>query len=139
MAVAVPAMRMVETMDNVVPGDHTKLRIGVEPTGRDEVIMTVGGKLGSGTAHRLRTAITGVLNRGGVRTIGLDLRRLNFIDSTGIGTLVIAQRISAQVGVQLRLTAVSAVAAHLLGALGVDVMRGLPPARVNTLALGGAD
>lgn len=119
-------------MDDVVPGDQPTLRIGVEPAGRDEVIMTVRGKLGSATAHRLRTAITAVLNRGGIRTIGLDLRRLNAIDATGIDTLVIAQRISAQVGVRLRLTAVSAFAAHLLGALGADVMRGLPPARTYT-------
>ncbi|MGC9671153.1 STAS domain-containing protein [Planosporangium sp. 12N6] len=125
-------------MDNLVPGDQAQLRIGVEPAGHDEVIMTVGGKLGSATAHRLRTAITAVLNRGGIRAIGLDLRRLNFIDSTGVDTLVIAQRISAQVGVRLRLTAVSAVAAHLLSALGVDVMRGLRPARIETLAPGGA-
>lgn len=122
-------------MDDMVAGDQAKLRIGVEPAGRDEVIMTVGGRLGSATAHRLRTAITAILNRGGVRTIGLDLRRLNSIDSTGIGTLVIAQRISAQVGVRLRLTAVSASVARRLSTLGMDVMRGLPPARINT-ALG---
>ncbi|GAA1790475.1 STAS domain-containing protein [Planosporangium flavigriseum] len=126
-------------MDNVVPGDQAKLQIGVEPAGRDEVIMTVGGKLGAGTAHRLRTAITAILNREGVRTIGLDLRRLNSIDSTGIGTIVIAQRISAQAGVRLRLTAVSAFAAHLLSTLGVDVMHGLPPAHLSTAALAGAD
>jgi anti-anti-sigma factor len=126
-------------MDDVVPEEQANLRIGVEPAGRDEVIMAVGGKLGSATAHRLRTAITALLNRGGIRTIGLDLRRLDFIDSTGIGTLVVAQRISAQMGVRLRLTAVSAFAARVLGALGVDVMLGLPPARIDTAALVAGD
>jgi anti-anti-sigma factor len=126
-------------MDNVVPEDQAKLRIGVEPAGRDEVIMAVDGKLGSTTAHRLRTAITALLNRGGIHTIGLDLRRLDFIDSTGIGTLVVAQRISAQVGVRFRLTAVSAFATRILGVLGVDVLLGLPAARINTAALVGAD
>jgi anti-anti-sigma factor len=126
-------------MDNVVPEGQSKLRIGVEPAGRDEVIVAVGGKLGCTTADRLRAAITALLNRGGIHTIGLDLRRLDFIDSTGIGTLVVAQRISAQVGVRLRLTAVSAFAARILSALGVDVMLGLPPARIDTAALAGAD
>jgi anti-anti-sigma factor len=126
-------------MDNVVPDDQAKLRIGVEPAGRDEVIMAVGGKLGSATADRLRAAITALLNRGGIHTIGLDLRRLDFIDSTGIGTVVVAQRISAQVGVRLRLIAVSAFAARILGMLSVDVMLGLPPARIDTAALAGAD
>ncbi|GII26365.1 STAS domain-containing protein [Planosporangium mesophilum] len=120
-------------MDDVVPHEQANLRIGVEPAGPDEVIMAVGGRLGSTTAHRLRSAITALLNRGGIRTIGLDLRRLDSIDSTGIGTLVVAQRISAQVGVRLRLTAVSAYAARILGTLGADVMLGLPPARMGTV------
>jgi anti-anti-sigma factor len=126
-------------MDIAVPDGQSKLRIAVEPAGRDEVIVAVRGELDCATADQLRAAITALLNRGDVHAIGLDLRGLDFIDSTGIGTLVVAQRISAQVGVRFRLTAVSAFAARVLGVLGVDIMLGLPPARIDTAALIAAD
>jgi anti-anti-sigma factor len=125
-------------MDIAVPGGRSKLRIAVEPAGHDEVIVAVRGELDCATADQLRAAITALLNGGDVHAIGLDLRGLGFIDSTGIGTLVVAQRISAQVGVRLRLIAVSAFAARVLGVLGVDVMLGLPPARIDTAAVVGA-
>ncbi|GII22560.1 hypothetical protein [Planosporangium mesophilum] len=63
-----------------------------------------------------------------------DRRGLDFIDSAGIGALVTARSISAQVGVPRRLTAVSVVTARVLGVLGVDLMRGPPPARIGTAA-----
>ncbi|HEV7896245.1 MAG TPA: STAS domain-containing protein [Planosporangium sp.] len=126
-------------MDIAVPPEQSKLRIGIEPVGRGEVVVLVRGELDCATAEQLRAAITALLNRGDVTAIGLDLRGLGFIDSTGIGTLVVAQRISQQVGVRLRLTAVSAFAARILRVLGVDVMLGLPPAHNDTAALVGAD
>jgi anti-anti-sigma factor len=125
-------------MDIAVPDGQPKLRIAVEPAGHDEVVVLVGGELDCATADQLRAAITELLNGGDIHAIGLDLRGLDFIDSTGIGTLVVAQRISAQVGVRFRLVAVSAFAARVLGGLGVDVMLGLPPARIDTAALVGA-
>jgi anti-anti-sigma factor len=126
-------------MDTAAPDGDTKLRIAVEPAGHDEVVVVVGGELDCATADQLRAALTTLLNRGDLHAIGLDLRGLDFIDSTGIGTLVVAQRISAQVGVRFRLTAVSAFATRVLGVLGVDVLLGLPPARIGTAALAGAD
>jgi anti-anti-sigma factor len=116
-----------------------RLQIGVELVGRDEVTVSVGGELDLATADQLRAAISALLNRGGVACIGLDLRGLDFIDSTGIGTLVVAQRICQQVGVKLRLTAVNAFAARILGVVGVDAALGLPPAHPDAAALVGAD
>jgi anti-anti-sigma factor len=126
-------------MDTAVPPEQSKLRIGVEPAGRGEVVVVVRGELDCATADQLRSAITALLNRGDITAIGLDLRGLGFIDSTGIGTLVVAQRISQQIGVRLRLTAVSAFAARILRVLGVDVMLGLPAAPSDDAALVGAD
>jgi anti-anti-sigma factor len=74
-----------------------------------------------------------------VAAIGLDLRGLDFIDSTGIGTVVVAHRICHQVGVRLRLTAVSAFAARILGVVGVDAALGLPTAPGDMGVLVGAD
>jgi anti-sigma B factor antagonist len=121
-----------------VPDEQSKLRITLEPAGRDEVVVVVTGELDCATADQLRATITALLHRADVHAIGLDLRGLGFIDSIGIGTLVVAQRISAQIGVRLRLIAVSAFAARILGVLGVDVMLGLPPARIDAATLVGA-
>ena len=111
------------------------LHIGVEPVGQGEVNVVVRGELDCATAGQLRAAITAVLNRGGIHAIGLDLRGLAFLDSTGVGTLVVAHRICHQVGVRLRLTAVSAFAAQLLAAVGVDTALGLPAAPGEPAAL----
>jgi anti-anti-sigma factor len=116
-----------------------RLRIAVEKVGSDEVTVSVRGELDLATADQLRSAISALLNRGAVACIGLDLRGLDFIDSTGIGTLVVAQRICQQVGVKLRLTAVNAFAARILGVVGVDDALGLPPARPDTVDLVGVD
>ncbi|NJC69138.1 STAS domain-containing protein [Planosporangium thailandense] len=118
-------------MDTAVADEQPKLRITVDPTGPDEVVVAVYGELDCATADQFRGVLTELLNRGDIHAIGVDLRGLAFIDSTGVGTLVVAQRISAQVGVRLRLIAVSAFATRVLGILGVDVMLGLPPARID--------
>lgn len=102
------------------------LDIEIEPCGRGEVALAVRGDLDCATAPQLREAITALINRGGVTAIGLDLRRVGFVDSTGIGTLVVAQRICAEVGVRLRLTAVNAFAARILGTVGVADTLGVP-------------
>jgi anti-anti-sigma factor len=115
------------------------LQIGVERVGRDEVTVFVRGELDCATTDQLRAAITELLNGGGIAAIGLDLRGLEFIDSTGIGTLVVAQRICREVGVRLRLTAVNAFAARILGVVGVDAALGLPAGAADAAALVGAD
>jgi anti-sigma B factor antagonist len=113
-------------MDTAAPEPETTLDIGVEPIQHGEVVVQVRGVLDCATADRLRAAVTALLNHGGITTIGLDLRGLDFIDSTGIGTLVVALRICEQVGIRLRLTAVGSFAARLLGIVGIDAALGLP-------------
>ena len=94
--------------------------IDVEPGATGEAVVLVRGELDAATAGRLRGVVTALLNRGGVTAIGLDLRGLTFIDSTGIGTLVVAKRICGQVGVRLRVSAMSRTVAQVLGVTGVS-------------------
>jgi anti-anti-sigma factor len=126
-------------MDIAATEKQPTLRITVEPAGPGEVVMAVYGELDCATVDRLRAAFTELFNRGDIEAIGLDLRRLSLIDSTGVGTLVVAQRISAQVGVRLRLIAVSAIAARVLGVLGVEVTPGLPMAANDPAAMVGTN
>jgi anti-anti-sigma factor len=102
------------------------LDIRVEPVSRDEIVVVIRGELDCATSGQLRSAITALLNRGGVAVIGLDLRAVEFLDSIGVGTIVVAQRIGQQVGVRLRVTAASAFASRLLHVTGVDEALGLP-------------
>jgi len=74
------------------------LHIRVEPVSRGEVVVVVRGELDCATSGQLRAAITALLNRGGIDAIGLDLRGLELLDSIGIGTIVVAQRIETTDG-----------------------------------------
>src|SRR6476620_3632748 len=86
-------------------GSRQRLEVGVDHVGPGEVVVVVRGGLDVTTAGTLRAALTALLNRGGVGTIGLDLRQVDLLDPAVVGTLVAAQRICHQMGVGLRLTA----------------------------------
>ena len=93
-----------------------RLEVGVDHVGPGEVAVVVRGGLDVTTAGTLRAAITALLNRGGVDTIGLDLRQVDLLDPAAVGTLVAAQRICHDMGVQLRVTAAGPVRARILAA-----------------------
>jgi anti-anti-sigma factor len=95
------------------------VQIDVDLVNPSDVTVVVRGELDIVGAAQLRETITALLNSREARTVGLDLHGLTFIDSTGIGTLVVAQRICAHVGVRLHVTAVSPFAARVLSVTGV--------------------
>jgi len=84
--------------------------------------MVVRGELDMGQATALRAAIIALLNRGDVTAIGLDISDVTFMDSTGLGTIVVAHRIAAGLGVTLQVTASSLFAARLLSVVGADAV-----------------
>jgi anti-anti-sigma factor len=97
-------------------GSRGRLEVGVDHVGPGEVVVVVRGGLDVATAGTLRAALTVLLNRGGLDTIGLDLRQVDLLAPAAVGTLVAAQRICQDMGVQLRVTAAGAVGARLLAA-----------------------
>jgi anti-anti-sigma factor len=106
------------TSPNAEPssGSPQELKVDVDHVGFGEVMVVVRGGLDVTTAGSLRAALTVLLNRGGLDTIGLDLRSMDLLDPAAVGTLVAAQRICAEMGVQLRLTAAGPIRARLLAA-----------------------
>jgi anti-sigma B factor antagonist len=61
-------------------------------------ILQVGGEIDVYTAPRLREELLGVVESGAVRVI-IDMERVEFLDSTGLGVLVGAlKRVRAQDG-----------------------------------------
>jgi anti-sigma B factor antagonist len=96
--------------------------LDIKSTGWKTVTTVVRGELDMRQATALRAAITGLLNRGDVTAIDLDISDVTFIDSTGLGTIVVAHRIAAELGVSLRVTASSLFAARLLNFIGADAV-----------------
>lgn len=65
-------------------GDSLTIEIGAEPNG---VVLTLSGELDLATTPRLAAALTEVA-RGDHARIVLELQRLTFMDSTGLGLIV---------------------------------------------------
>ena len=106
------------TLPSGQPPSHSRqrLEVGVDHVRPGEVVVVVCGGLDVTTAGTLRAALTALLNRGGLDTIGLDLRQVDLLDPAAVGTLVAAQRICREMGVQLRVSAAGPVGARLLAA-----------------------
>jgi anti-anti-sigma factor len=56
----------------------------------------------------------------------VDLKEVSFLDSTGVGTLVVASRICADFGVTMLLRDVNPFIARLFAVLGVSDILGVP-------------
>lgn len=136
-------MSIPETSDQRIPGCMTRVESGtpasprhtgppdgleekgtpvldIQTTGRGNVTVAVRGELDLRHAPALRAAITALLNRGDVTAIDLDLSAVTAADPSGLGTVIVAHRIAAGVGVDLRLTEVSPLTGRLLRLLGAD-------------------
>jgi anti-sigma B factor antagonist len=94
----------------------------ITTTGWQTVTMTVRGELDIREAPALRAAMTALLNRGDVNAINLDISDVTFIDSTGLGTIVVAHRIAKAHGVTLQITASTLFAPRLLSLVGADAV-----------------
>lgn len=102
------------------------LDVVVEEIGPEHTHVTIDGELDLNTAARLRATMTALLNRGGVSSISLEATGVSFIDSAGVGTLVVAQRICAAVGVRFSIVAASDLVTKVLTVTGVAQTLGLP-------------
>ena len=94
--------------------------LDIRTTGRGKVTVAVRGELDLRNAPALRAAITALLNRGDVTAIDLDLGAVTSADPSGLGTVIVAHRIAADVGVDLRLARVSPLTGRLLHLHGAD-------------------
>ncbi len=81
-----------------VPGE---LKIA-EQREEDGVLLTLQGELDLASAPRLEEQLKSA-EQSGVRLVRIDLSGLTFMDSTGMRTLLLAQRRSQELGHQLTL------------------------------------
>ncbi|MBN1173950.1 MAG: STAS domain-containing protein [Micromonosporaceae bacterium] len=102
-----------------------KLSIDTCALSQREVLLTLTGELDYATAQHLRTAVTNAV-AGDIDEITISLDGVTFVDSTGIGTLVVARRICADMRVNLRVCNASPFIARLFAVVGVSEALGLP-------------
>jgi anti-sigma B factor antagonist len=105
-----------------------KLSIDTCALSQREILLTLTGELDYASAQHLRTTVTEIITSGETDSIVISLAGVTFVDSTGIGTLVVARRICHDVRVNLRVSDASLFIARLFAVVGVSEALGLPPA-----------
>lgn len=76
----------------------------VKDLGNGSVVLALKGKLNMVSAPRLREAIVSAVADGNVR-IAVDLKDVEFIDSSGLGALINGLKTTRQAGGDLRIAA----------------------------------
>ncbi len=102
------------------------LSIETGAQGERTFVLALRGEVDYGTVQHFREEVSALLGQGQVRLLMVDLAKVSFMDSTGVGTLVVAKRICAEVGVRLLLRNVNPFIARLFAVLGVAELLGVP-------------
>lgn len=101
------------------------LLINTSELGDRCVRLTLSGEVDCATAPELREAINEVLCNRNPATITIDVASITLLDSTGIGTLVVAHRIARDLCVELLVVNPNRFVARLFGVLGVADLLGV--------------
>jgi anti-anti-sigma factor len=92
-----------------------------------KILVVLHGEVDYATAQDVRVTISAALAAGAVSAIVVDIAGVTFIDSTGVGTLVVARRICADCGVAFRVRNPNPFVAKLFTVVGVAEALGVPP------------
>lgn len=83
------------------------------------VVVQIEGKLNMVTAGPLRSRIADLVAQGHSR-VAIDLARIDFIDSSGLGALISGLKSARQAGGDLRIAAANAQANLVLSLTGME-------------------
>jgi anti-anti-sigma factor len=89
-------------------------------------VIALRGEVDYTSASQFREEVSALLAGGALRVLVVDLKEVSFLDSTGVGTLVVASRICADFGVTMLLRDVNPFIARLFAVLGVSAILGVP-------------
>jgi anti-anti-sigma factor len=106
---------VTDTAPRVDPAGALEVRSSTEPGG---IILSLGGELDLSTAPEVERELVAALGRRPVRVV-LDLSRLAFMDSTGLGLIVRAEHDMREAGVGLCVRGGSAQVRRLFEVTGV--------------------
>jgi anti-anti-sigma factor len=101
--------------------------LSIEASAQDDrtYVVALNGEVDYDTAQEFREAVSSALHAANVHAIVVDLGGVTFLDSTGVGTLVVASRICAELGVRLQVCNVHPFIARLFAVLGVSETLGV--------------
>ena len=100
--------------------------------GQHAFVVALRGEVDYASARQVREAVSALLGTGSTIAITIDLGGVTFLDSTGVGTLVVAHRICADCGVRLNIVRPNAFIMRLFQVLGVAETLGVRvPAQRN--------
>ncbi len=91
------------------------------------IVIVLRGEVDYATARDVRVSISAILSRGSADAIIVDLAGVALLDSTGIGTLVVAYRICGDCGVRFSVRNANPFLAKMFTVLGVAEALGVPP------------
>lgn len=112
-------MLLSEGQPSAIRPQRAALQIRRTRDAGNACVITLCGELDIQTAAELRADLTAMLaERPLVKTVEVDLAAVTFIDSLGLGTLVVGHRICADLGVRLTVRDPSAFVTHLLRVSG---------------------
>lgn len=95
------------------------MTVSVRTTGSSAVVA-VSGEVGAGTAPTLRARIEALVERDAPQHVVLDLGGVDFIDSSGLGTVVRAHKQLRKAGGTLALVVTSQSVLRVLQMSGLD-------------------
>jgi anti-sigma B factor antagonist len=113
---------MVETVHQE---GHVKLSIETRQPRQRETVLTLSGEVDYESAQDLRSAVTRALD-GRIDSLIINLAGVTFLDSTGIGTLVVARRICHGCGVTMHIREANPFIVRLFAVVGVCDVLGVP-------------
>jgi anti-sigma B factor antagonist len=117
----------------ILRSDAVSLSIEASALDDRTYVVALNGEVDYATAKAFREAVSAALHAGNVHAIVVDLGGVTFLDSTGVGTLVVASRICAELGVRLQVCNVHPFIARLFSVLGVSDALGVgAPAGIVT-------
>ncbi|HEX4014271.1 MAG TPA: STAS domain-containing protein [Candidatus Cybelea sp.] len=121
---------------------HDELSIDLKPEdGGDTLVLNLRGSMDIATAPTVRAALTEAIDAGTAHLI-VDLTRLEFLDSTGLGVLIGAHRRTAENNGSLRLVVSEGPISRLLNITGLVAVfaayHSLDDARRDRARLGSA-
>ena len=95
-------------------------RAQVDTTNTTAVVIHVAGEVDLAAVEELRAAIDAARATPGAEVIELDLGEVTFIDSSGVGAIVLASRAVADANQSMRIGARSSVVERVLEVSGLE-------------------
>ncbi|WP_052844926.1 STAS domain-containing protein [Streptomyces sp. NRRL S-31] len=109
------------------------LDVTVRHPGAGTAVVTVAGDVDLHTAPTLRAHALAVVERG-ARHLVLDLARVDFVDSTGLSTLIVLAHATREAGGSLRLADVPGRLLRMVTMTGVSELLPVHPSVDHALA-----